>query len=140
MSTEDPQEIWNEYYRRKKIQRMDEADQIWVKMQSEGINDATTLALDFVHFGSSKSDISDLATQLAENYEMQVISADKEGYWLAKGTTRPYGVTLSKDQLLGWVEFMSDVAQSYACMFSTWALEAPSLGVKIESDIVENIS
>jgi hypothetical protein len=140
MPTEDPQEIWEDYYRLKKVQRMDEANQIWEKMKSQGIDKTTVLALDFVHIGSSKPDINDLATQLEENYEMRVTPAETDGYWLAKGTTRPYGVTLTQDQLFGWVEFMSDVAQSYACVFSAWTIEAPSLGVKIESEAFESAS
>ena len=32
MSTEDPQEIWNDYYRRKKIQRMDGPILVKVKL------------------------------------------------------------------------------------------------------------
>ena len=37
--------------------------------------------------------------------------------------TRPCGVDgMIGAQLLQWVEFMCDVANSYACVFSTWKL------------------
>ncbi|MDZ7938543.1 MAG: hypothetical protein U5M53_09795 [Rhodoferax sp.] len=138
--TEDPQKTWSDYYQRKKDQRKDEAFQMCEQMQRAGVNDETYLALDFVFFGTSKPDVENLAKQLSENYEMQIIQNAEEGNWLVKGTTRPYGITLSKEQHIGWVEFMSDVAQSYACVFSTWALEAPKLGAHFNSENIESAS
>ena len=35
---------------------------------------------------------------------------------------------------------MENVAHSYSCVFSTWSLEAPSLGVKFDSKNVESAS
>ena len=106
-------------------------------MQSAGVNEETVLALDFVHFGKSQTDAQALANQLSENYNMEVIPDEKQGYWYAKGTTRPHGLTLNQEQHLGWVEFMSDVAHSYGCVFSTWSLEAPSIGAKFNSKDIE---
>ncbi len=140
MSTEDPQKTWEEYYKSKKIQRMEEATKLWALISESEINDETILALDFLHFGTSEENIKELATQLSENYGMEVVSGKEEGYWYAKGTTRPHGLTLTKEQHSGWVEFMSDVAQSYACVFSTWSLEAPSLGLKYDSEKIESAS
>lgn len=139
MSTEDPQNTWDEYYKSKKIQRMEEASKLWDQMSSSGINEETALAMDFLHFGTNEENVNDLAKQLSENYEMEVIPGE-EGYWFAKGTTRPYGITLTKEQHTGWVEFMADVALSYACVFSTWSIEAPSLGVSFDSESIESAS
>ena len=140
MSSDDPQKIWSEYFQRKKAQRMEEASGLSKLMQDAGITEETVLALDFVHFGNSKEDLEALSNQLSENYSMRVVENDEEGYWVAKGTTRPNGINLSQEQLFGWVEFMSDVAQSYACVFSTWSLEAPSLGVQFHSEKIESAS
>jgi len=140
MDSEDPQKTWSDYYLRKKAQRMEEAAILWERMTKAGVTDKTVLALDFVHFGNIKSDVEALAAQLAENYSMEVVPAKAPGIWLAKGSTRPQGVTLGQDQHLGWVEFMSDVAHSYACVFSTWSFEAPRLGAKFRSEDVESAS
>ena len=140
METQDPQKTWSDYYLRKKSQRIEEAGILWERMTQAGVTDETVLALDFVHFGNVKADVEALAAQLAENYSMEVVPAKDPGYWLAKGSTRPQGLTLSRDQHLGWVEFMSDVAHSYACVFSTWSLEAPILGASFRSEEVEGAS
>jgi len=140
VTTEDPQKTWDEYYKRKRLQRMEEASKLWDFMRGSGVNEETVLALDFLHFGTSEENINALANQLSENYEIEVVPGDEEGYWYAKGTTRPHGLTLTKEQHSGWVEFMSDVAQSYSCVFSTWSLEAPSLGVNFKSENVESAS
>ncbi len=69
---------------------------------------------------------------------MQVVPSAEEGYWLSKGTTRPYGITLNREQHLAWVEFMADVAHSCGCVFLTWSLEAPSLGAHFHREAVES--
>lgn len=138
--TEDSNKIWIDYYQRKKSQRVEEAINISECLRDAGVNKNTILALDFLHFGASQSEVEALASQLSENYRMQVIPGEEKGYWYAKGTTRPYGITFNQEQLIGWVEFMSDVAQSYACVFSTWSIEAPSLGVKLHSEKIETDS
>ena len=140
MQTDDPQKVWGDYYLGKKSQRMKEAATLWKQMERAGIVEQTVLALDFVHFGNVKADVESLAAKLSENYSMEVVLADAAGYWFAKGTTRPHGLTLSQEQHLGWVEFMLDVAHSYACVFSTWTLEAPSLGARFRSEDVESAS
>lgn len=140
MESQDPQKTWNDYYLRKRAQRMEEAGILWDRMTRSGVTAETVLALDFVHLGNVKADVEALAAQLAENYSMEVVPAKEPGYWLAKGSTRPQGVTLSRDQHLGWVEFMSDVAHSYACVFSTWSFEAPTLGAHFRSEDAESAS
>ena len=117
---------------------MEEAIKLWDQMRDSDVNDETVLAIDFLHFGTNQENKNNLAKQLSENYEMEVVPSDEEGYWYAKGTTRPYGITLNKEQHIGWVEFMADVAQSYACVFSTWSIEAPSLGVCFDSESIES--
>ena len=117
---------------------MEEAIKLWDQMRDSDVNDETVLAIDFMHFGTNQENKNNLAKQLSENYEMEVVPSDEEGYWYAKGTTRPYGITLNKEQHIGRVEFMADVAQSYACVFSTWSIEAPSLGVSFDSESIES--
>ena len=112
MTTEDPQRTWSDYYQRKKAQRMEEASGLWDLMCNAGVNEETVLALDFTHFGTSRESVEALASQLSENYDTKVVPSEERGYWYAKGTTRPDGVTLTREQHSGWVEFMADVAQS----------------------------
>ena len=138
MSIQDPQDVWNEYYKRKKQQRMGEAECLWKQMQAAGVIAETVLELDFLHFGRSREDVQALADQLSENYSMSLAPGQDQGYWFAKGTTRPYGITLSREQHMSWVEFMSDVSHSYGCVFSTWSLEADSLGAWFRGEDIES--
>lgn len=140
MESQDPEKQWREYYERKKAQRHEEAIALSEQMASAGLTDDAVLALDFLHFGQSEESVAALAKQLSESYEVEVIPSEEDGYWYVKGTTRPYGITLTAEQHSGWVEFMADVAQSHACVFSTWSLESPSLGMKFESERVESAS
>ncbi|MGP4846168.1 hypothetical protein ACTXGQ_18720 [Marinobacter sp. 1Y8] len=128
MPTEDPQKVWEDYYGRKKSQCLQQATDLWRQMEAAGVLSDTVLALDFVHFGQSQHDAEALANQLSENYEIEVVESERDRYWLVKGTTRPYGIEMTEEQHLGWIEFMADVAKSYACVFSTWSIEAPALG------------
>ena len=131
--TDDPQKIWNDYYDRIKRRRLAAAVQLWSEIEAAGANDKTLFALDFAHFGNNRDDVYDLAGQLSENYAMEVSVRTDQKYWDVKGTTRPKGICLTKCQHTEWVEFMVDVARSYACVFSEWTLEAPALGRTFQS-------
>jgi hypothetical protein len=138
MTEQDPQIVWEDYYRRKKEQRTDEAVTLWQQMENAGVTEETVMALDFLHFGNNEEDVKSLSNQLSENYNIKIEPAEEEKHWYVKGTTRPEGITLTKEQHLAWVEFMSDVAQSYACVFSTWSFEVPSLNVSFHSEEIES--
>jgi hypothetical protein len=56
--TEDFQNTWSDYYQRKKDQRIAEASELWEQMRKAGVTEETVLALDFVHFGTSQSDVA----------------------------------------------------------------------------------
>ncbi|OUC16444.1 MAG: hypothetical protein B0A82_01600 [Alkalinema sp. CACIAM 70d] len=137
---DDSQKTWADFYLKKKDQRLSEAALMWKELHKVGVTNETVLALDFLHFGSSQEGIESLAKQLSENYEIKVVPGNEPGYWFAQGTTRPYGITLDEEQHLNWVSFMADVAQSHGCVFSSWALEAPSIGVKFNSEDIESDS
>ncbi|HEX6995741.1 MAG TPA: hypothetical protein VF339_16540 [Gammaproteobacteria bacterium] len=137
MTGQDDKQVWEDYYARISARRAAEAEALWEKMSTSGVSEDTVLALDFVHFASSSDNARALARQLAESYSVEIVPADEEGYLLIKGTTRPEGVCLSKEQHAGWVEFMTEVAKSHACVFSGWTLEAPSLGKRFSSGSVE---
>ena len=123
--TTDPQQTWTEYYERIRKRRLAEAPELWAQMTAAGVSADTTLALDFLHFSSDRNNADALRAQLSENYEVSVTKAPDPDYWHISGTTRPYGITLSEQDHLDWVEFMCDVAHSHGCVFSTWALEDP---------------
>jgi hypothetical protein len=130
----DPQKTWADYYQRLKARRLAEAASLWAKFREAGGSRETVVALDFVHFSSSKADLESLASQLSENYAVSVVPRAEHDYWELRGTTRPGGIELAEEQHAGWVEFMVDVAQSYACVFSTWQLEAPSMNRVFSSE------
>jgi hypothetical protein len=130
---DDPQKIWDDYYDRIKRRHLTAAALLWGEIEAAGANEETIFALDFAHFGNNRDDVDDLARQLSENYATKVSARSEQNYWDVRGTTRPEGICLSKDQHTAWVEFMVDVAQSYACVFSEWTLEAPALGQTFQS-------
>ena len=130
---DNPQKIWDDYYDRIKRRRTAEAELLWAEIETAGGMADTVFALDFIHFGNVHDDADDLARQLSEHYDTKVVAGSVPNYWNIKGTTRPEGVCLTKTQHLAWVEFMADVAASYACVFSNWTLEAPALGRTFQS-------
>ena len=127
------QQIWDEYYERVKRRRLRAAELLWLELEAAGVNEDTILALDFVHFGNNRDGVEGLARQLSEDYTMEISAGSAENYWDVKGTTRPTGICLTKDLHNEWVEFMLDVARHYACVFSDWTLEAPTLGLTFQS-------
>jgi hypothetical protein len=132
MSDSDAQKLWDDYYTEIKVRRTTEANALWSEVESAGLA-ADDFTMDFTHFSSVREDAEALASQLSENYSVELVPADK-GYWFVKGTTRPDAAQLSKQQHLDWVEFMVDVARSYACVFSAWSLESSSLQRKFSND------
>ena len=124
----DPQETWDEYYASIRDRRTCEAEKIWTQMARAGVSDETVLALDFLHFTSDSTNAEALACQLRENYEIKISPSSRQNYWNIEGTTRPDGISMTKQDHAGWVEFMCDVAQSHGCVFSTWNLEDPRRG------------
>lgn len=135
---DDPQKTWDEYHDRIKRRRLAAAALLWGEISAAGASEETIFALDFVHFGKDRDDVDNLARQLSENYVTEVSASGEQNYWIVRGTTRPEGIYLTKDQHTAWVEFMVDVARSYACVFSEWTLEAPSLGQTFQSDHLDN--
>lgn len=121
--TDDAQRIWTDYYVRIRRRRIAEAEFIASQLVADGVTADTVLALDFNHFGTAETEVRRLSDQLSENYSMTVVLSDDGKTWFANGTTRPYGVDgMVGDQLRDWAAFMCDVANSYACVFSTWKL------------------
>lgn len=134
---DDPQKIWDEYYARIKARRIAEAEMVWELLENADIEPKTEFQIDFSHFGNVRDDVVALARQLSENYEVNV-SELRDGYWSARGTSRPYPITLTKEQHVDWVTFMIDVARSYSCVFSVWTIEAPTLNIKVSNENLES--
>jgi hypothetical protein len=133
----DPQITWDEYYAEIRNRRLSEAQVLWELIANAGISGETIIALDFIHFSSDKENAENLLTQLSENYEIELVQSDDPGYWFINGTTRPYGITLTKEDHRNWVEFMCDVARSHGCVFSTWSIENPKTKEQWRSELVE---
>jgi len=135
---DDPQKTWDDYYDRIKRRRLAAAALLWAEVEGAGANEETVFALDFAHFGNNRDDVENLARQLSEHYAIEVSARSEANYWDVRGTTRPDGICLTKVQHIAWVEFMLDVARSYACVFSEWMLEAPTLGRAFRSAHLDN--
>jgi len=135
----EPQKTWEEYYSKIKNRKIDEALMLWEKISDAGANDETIFAMDFSHFCDRSERLKELAEQLNENYEVEFSAIDDKGYQSLNCTTRPYGVELTKEDFINWVEFMCDVSQSYSCVFSSFTLESPELGLKWSNEDVESI-
>ena len=101
-----------------KHRRLAAAALLWGEIEAAGAHEETIFALDFAHFGNNRYDVDNLARQLSENYATEVSARSEQDYWDVRGTTRPQCICLTKDQHITWVEFMVDVARSYACVFS----------------------
>ena len=66
---------------------------------------------------------------------MQISSSNKEGYRVAKGTTRPYGITLSQEEHLGAGRIQARMLHTPMPAPSLHGkFEAPSLGVHFKSE------
>ncbi|MFE8073480.1 hypothetical protein QQM79_20680, partial [Marinobacteraceae bacterium S3BR75-40.1] len=117
--------VMNNYQQEIMDRRTAEARALWQTMESEGFTEDTVAALDFVFFSDSRADATGLKDQLAENYSVELVPAEEQGYVLIKGTTRPYGNEFSYEQWMGWVEFMVGVGFSHNSVFSTWSVYSP---------------
>ena len=137
MNDDDAQTIWRAYYQRIRDRRVSEAEQLIKATRQDGINDHTEMFLDFRHFSSVEADIAQLKDQLTENYEVLLSKAESSDYWLLEGTTRPITMSFEREQIIEWVKFMADVAESYACVFSTWKLTEASTGRQWSNETFE---
>ena len=118
--------------------RLAEAKQLWGVMQRDGFTETTVAALDFTFFSNDKSGTDSLAKALSENYTAEVSPANEKGYWLIKGTTRPYGNEFNSDQWFGWVEFMVSLGFSNNAVFSTRSVYDPKTKKTWSSEEVED--
>jgi len=137
MNDDEAQQYWNEYYECIKNRRVEEAKALWNTMSKDGLAESDILALDFIHFSKEELNINELSQQLEENYAVSVEYDKEQEYYCLKGTTRPSGIELDIAALISWVEFMCDVAQSYACVFSTWSIENSRLKNKWSNQNVD---
>ncbi|HZH44589.1 MAG TPA: hypothetical protein VEY50_10960 [Lysobacter sp.] len=124
---------WNAYYDRKRNERLQEADAVWRRLAAAGVSEDTVLVIDFTHFGADRTHAEALAQQLSEHYATS-LEPGPDGYWLVKGTTRPYGVSLTEDQHRDWVDFMCDAARPHGCVFSTWTVDVHPHGPRVSSE------
>lgn len=127
LMSDDPQQIWDEYYQRIRRSRIREAEIVHAQMSEDNVTDSTVLAIDFRHFSGDEDSIRSLATQLSEHYATTIKPSESDDqYWVLDGTTRPDGIDgMTEQRCVDWVSFMCDVAQSHGCVFSTWRLTDP---------------
>lgn len=140
MEDEDAQRTWQDYYHRKKVERVEEATEIWRRVRQIDGGENIDFTLDFLMFGASKEAVDPLAAQLSESYAVDASQDSRSAYWFVSATTKPYAITLIDGQLIAWVEFIADIAQSHGCVFSTWKLEAPALSLSLSSEDIESSS
>lgn len=132
----DGDAMWKAYLQRKRGERLSEAARAWRAFEAAVAGADTVVAIDFVHLCPDRGRADALCTQLSAHYAVG-LEPSTDGYWLAKGTTRPYGVGLCEARHCAWVEFMCDVAESHGCVFSTWSIDVPSRGLVVRSEAFE---
>lgn len=125
--SDDPQQIWDEYYQRIRRRRIREAEIVHAQMSEDDFTDSTVLAIDFRHFSRNEDSIHNLAKQLSEHYTTTITRSENDNRcWVLDGTTRPEGIEgMTEQRVVDWVSFMCDVAQSHGCVFSMWRLTDP---------------
>jgi hypothetical protein len=126
MNEQEAQVVWDEYHERIKNRRIAQAHVINSELVNFGITAESDLILDFTFFTQKEDGANGLKTQLSENYEISITKENE--YWHIQGTTRPYVVSFTNQQHLGWVEFMHDVALSHGAIFSTWTITESKSG------------
>ena len=52
---------------------MEEAELLWSQMDEAGVTEEVILALDFSHLSNVREDADSLASQLSENYNVEVV-------------------------------------------------------------------
>lgn len=127
----------NSYQETIHTRRNFEASVLWGKISKDGFSTSQTVALDFVFFSEKKVDAEKLAKVLSGSYTVRIVPANDPGYWLIKGTTRPYGKKLSADDWQGWIEFMVATGFENNCVFSTWAVYDPTSKRSWSSEEIE---
>jgi len=129
--------IMNEYQQEIMDRRIEEARLLWQTMKSEGFTEDTVAALDFVFFSDSHEQATQLIAQLSENYSLELSAAPEPGYFLIKGTTRPYGNEFTYQQWMDWVAFMVGVGFTHNSVFSAWSVYSPKTKKTWSSEAVE---
>lgn len=127
----------NSYQEEITNRRIAEAKLLWGNMLRAGFSETSVAALDFTFFSNDKNGAESLVKDLSENYTAEISNANEEGYWLIKGTTRPYGNEFNKEQWFGWVEFMISLGFSNNSVFSTWSVYEPKSNKTWTSEEIE---
>jgi len=125
------------YRQRISDRRNAEATALWKLMEKDGFTSASIAALDFLFFSDSKADAEALAKVLSISYTTGVVAADRPGYWYIKGTTRPYGSQVSREQWMSWVKYMVTVGFENNSVFSTWSAYEPKTKKTWSSESIE---
>lgn len=130
-------ETMSPYQEKISNRRNSEASILWKNMQNDGFTSSSIVALDFVYFSDKKEDAERLAKVLSENYTVGINPDADSGYWLIKGSTRPYGKQLTAEQWNGWIDYMVFVGFQNNCVFSTWAVYEPKSKKTWASESIE---
>jgi len=129
--------VMDSYYENILERRTSEASKLWEIMINEGFNEKTVAALDFTFFSNDKNSAQELSQELAVDYTTEIIQSNESGYWLIKGTTRPYGNEFSKRQWMSWVDYMVSKGAVNNSTFSTWAVYEPKSKNTWSSESIE---
>ncbi|WP_415753807.1 hypothetical protein [Pseudomonas leptonychotis] len=130
-------EDMNSYQQGISQRRVAEAHELWATMKADGFTENTVAALDFSFFSNSETEARELMNSLSENYTLELSTASEPGYFLIKGTTRPYGNEFTQEQWLGWVEYMVSTGFSHNAVFSTWSVYDPASKSTWSSESIE---
>jgi hypothetical protein len=134
---EDAQEVWAHYFERIRNRRVAEASEFWAIASADGLDENSNVALDFRFFAQQRDSLHALKSRLDESYQVTVSEVAADETYFLDGTTRPYGITLSRDKLLSWVAFMADLGRDHAVVFSTWKVADPKRKREWTSEEIE---
>lgn len=137
ISPEDAEEILIDYYQRVKNRRLAEAEIFWANLLTKGVDEKSIIAIDFKISSPEKNDANLVSKQLSENYSMSITFAEELKTHIVEGTTKPAGLSLTKEQFIGWIDFMSDVSAQYNSIFLTWTFETHEPKMIFESEGIE---
>lgn len=113
-------------------QRLAEASQVWAQLAAAGVQDGAVAVLDFVLYGRDGHGAQAIADEIRRTYAVTVSELPGEG-WMVNGTTAPYGSALTQARHEQWVQYLCELATRHGFVFSAWAVEVPSLALKVPS-------
>jgi Regulator of ribonuclease activity B len=97
----------------------------WHSLQEHGVDEETSLRLDFLYFASGEADAESLERFLFDetDYEIERKPPNDDSGWIVTGQTQQ--TTVSFEVLAEWVAWMVAAGAQYGCKFDGWGASIP---------------